>query len=73
MSKNASSASRSNNQSFVLVGYMFRKNKRVKCFCQDESVICIVSDMNNVNHGRKFWGCKDYRNHMDNAVIFSSG
>ncbi|KAL5056144.1 hypothetical protein RYX36_036826, partial [Vicia faba] len=42
----------------------------MQCFCQDESVIRIVNDVKNVNYGRKFWGCRYYRNHMKKGCNF---
>ncbi|KAL5078860.1 hypothetical protein RYX36_007281 [Vicia faba] len=49
---------------------MLRKNKRMKCFCQYESVLCTFSDMNNVDYGRKFRGCRNCRNYMDKGCNF---
>lgn len=34
------------------------REQKMECFCQDESVFRTVSDMNNVNYGRKKLGCK---------------
>lgn len=65
MLKNASSASISNNQSISTFGSMLRRNKIMKCFCQDESVLRIVTDVNNINYGRKLLGCRIYMNRMD--------
>ncbi|CAL5186782.1 unnamed protein product [Lathyrus oleraceus] len=70
MSKIVSSASMSNNQSFETTGSVLRRNRRVKCFCQDESVICTVSDMDSVSYRRKFWGCRNYKNYMDKGCNF---
>lgn len=70
MSKNANSISISNNQSINTSGPMLRRNKRIKCFCQDESGLHTVSDVNSINYGRKFWDCRNYINHMDNGCNF---
>ena len=50
--------------SFRITGSMLRRNRRVECFCQDESVLRIVSDTNNVNYEINFWNCRNYKNHM---------
>lgn len=73
MLKNASSVSMSNNQNFVTVGFVLHRNKRVKYFCQDESVLHTASDINRANYGRKFWGCRNYRNRMGKSCTSSSG
>lgn len=39
-------------------------------FCQDDSVLRTVSDVNSVNYGRKNFDCRNYRNHMDNGCNF---
>lgn len=67
MSKNASTHSITN---FDTSGYVLRRNKRMKCFFQDDSVLRTVSDVNNVNYGRKFRDCRNYRNHMDKDCNF---
>ncbi|KAL5075050.1 hypothetical protein RYX36_014034 [Vicia faba] len=59
MSKIASNASMSNNQSYGTSGSVIRRNKKMECFCQDESVFRTVNDVNNVNYGRKFWGSRN--------------
>lgn len=59
--KNASSASIT---SFGTSEFVLRRNKIMKCFCQDDSVLRTVSDVNSVNYGRNFWGCRNYKNHM---------
>ncbi|CAK8579383.1 unnamed protein product [Lathyrus sativus] len=73
MSKSASNVSTSNSHGYGTFGSLIRGNKRIECFCQDESVLRTVNDVNSVNKGRKFWGCKNYINHIKKVVIFSSG
>ncbi|CAK8538417.1 unnamed protein product [Lathyrus sativus] len=70
MSKSASNASTSNNHSYGTSGSLIRKNKRIECFCQDESVLRTMNDVNNANKGRKFWGCRNYRNHIEKGCNF---
>ncbi|KAL5101502.1 hypothetical protein RYX36_005829 [Vicia faba] len=70
MSKVSNNASISCNQSFGTVVLVLRRNKMIECFCQDESVPYSVSDMNSVKYGRKFLGCRNYRNHMDKGCDF---
>ncbi|KAL5073974.1 hypothetical protein RYX36_012958, partial [Vicia faba] len=60
----------SNNQSFGTYGSVLCRNKRIEYFCQDESVLHTVSDVNCVNYGRKFWDCRNYINHMDKGCNF---
>ncbi|KAL5099501.1 hypothetical protein RYX36_003828 [Vicia faba] len=70
MSKIASNASMSNNQSYGTSGSVIRRNKKMECFCLDESAIRTVNDVNSVNYGRKLWGCRNYRNYMDKGCDF---
>lgn len=70
MSKNESNVSITG---FGTSGFVLRRNKIIECFCHDNSVFCTITDVNNVNYGRKFWGCRNYINHMTRSVISSSG
>lgn len=70
MSKNANKTSMSTNHSSYASGYVIRRNARIECFCQDESVMHTISDINNVNYGRKFWGCRNYRNYLEKGYNF---
>lgn len=67
MSKNASSASIIG---FGTSGSVLRRNMKIKCFCQDDSVLRTITDVNSVNYGRKFWGYRNYRNHMGKGCNF---
>ncbi|KAI5404753.1 hypothetical protein KIW84_051783 [Lathyrus oleraceus] len=67
MFKNASSASIT---SFGTSGSVFRRNKIIECFCQDDSVLHTVTDVNSVNYGRIFLDCINYRNHIDKGCNF---
>lgn len=39
-------------------------------WCQEECIIRTVLDLNNVNVGKKFWGCRYYRNQMEKICNF---
>lgn len=54
----------SSSASIGTIGLVIRRNKKKECYCEEESVIHTVGDMNNVNFGGKFWGCRNYRYHM---------
>ncbi|CAL5215315.1 unnamed protein product [Lathyrus oleraceus] len=52
------------------VGSVIRRNRRRKCYCQDECVLRTVIDMNSVNFGERNWGCRNYRNHVNKSCNF---
>lgn len=70
MFKNASSASIT---SFGTPGSVLRRNKIIECFCQDDSVLRIVTDVNNVNYGKKFGVVEIKKIIWTRGVISSSG
>lgn len=61
---NSSTYLKSNNQICGSFVYVVVRNKRRECWCQEECVIRMVTDLNIVNVGKKFWGCRSYKNKM---------
>jgi len=47
-----------------------RRRTITECRCGEESVIRTVMDSANPNCGRKFWGCKNYKNQFDKGCSF---
>jgi hypothetical protein len=52
------------------VGSNLRRRVATQCRCGDESVIRTVMDSSNPNCGRKFWGCRNYKNSFDKGCSF---
>jgi len=52
------------------VGSSLRRRVVGECRCGETPVIRIVTDNTNLNCGRKFWGCKNYRNHYEKGCGF---
>ncbi|KAL5099866.1 hypothetical protein RYX36_004193, partial [Vicia faba] len=40
------------------------------CWCQEECVMRSVIDLNSVNVGKKFLGCRNYRNQLEKGCNF---
>ena len=38
--------------------------------CQEECVMHTVTDLNSVNVGKKFWGCRNYRSLLEKGCNF---
>jgi len=48
------------------VGYGVRRRIR-KCSCGELLVLQTITDESNPNYGEKFWGCRNWRNRIDNG------
>ncbi|KAL5053567.1 hypothetical protein RYX36_034249 [Vicia faba] len=42
----------------------------MNCWCQEECVMHIVTDLNSVNVGKKFLGCRNYKNQLEKGRNF---
>ena len=57
-------------QSIGSVGSSLRRRTTIECRCGEETVIRTVTDNTNPNYGRRFWGCKNYKNQFDKGCSF---
>ncbi|RHN57048.1 putative transcription factor GRF family [Medicago truncatula] len=57
-------------QSYGSVGSSMRRRAVTECRCGEETVIRTVTDNTNPNCGKKFCGCKNYKNHFDKGCGF---
>ena len=52
------------------VGSTMRKRAIFECRCGEETVVRTVTDSHNPNCGKKFWGCRNYKNQYDKGCSF---
>jgi hypothetical protein len=52
------------------VGSSLRRRSNRECWCGEQAVIRTVADISNPNCGKKFWGCKNYKNSFDKGCRF---
>jgi hypothetical protein len=52
------------------VGSNMRKRAIFECRCGEETVVRTVTDSHNPNCGKKFWGCRNYKNQYDKGCSF---
>jgi len=57
-------------QSVGYVGSSLRRRIVTECRCGELLVICTIIDNTNSNFGKRFWGCKNYKNHFDKGCSF---
>jgi hypothetical protein len=57
-------------QSVGYVGSSLRRRFVTECRCGEETVIRTVTDNTNPNCGKRFWGCKNYKNQFDKGCSF---
>ncbi|CAJ2636194.1 unnamed protein product [Trifolium pratense] len=55
--------------SFESVGAVLRRQAKRECLCE-ELVLHTVTDITSLNFGKKFWGCRNYRNCNDKGCSF---
>lgn len=51
------------------VGTGSRRQNR-KCECDEYLILKTVNDITNPNYGEKFWGCRNWRNKIDNGCNY---
>ncbi|KEH25496.1 GRF zinc finger protein [Medicago truncatula] len=52
------------------VGSNLRKRVIFECRCGEDTVVRTVTDSQNPNCGKKFWGCRNYKNQYDKGCSF---
>ncbi|KEH19683.1 GRF zinc finger protein [Medicago truncatula] len=57
-------------QSIGSVGSSLRRRTVAQCRCGEETVIRTITDNTNPNCGRRFWGCRNYKNQFDKGCSF---
>jgi len=57
-------------QSIGSVVSSMRRRSMTEFRCGEETVIRTVTDNTNPNCGKRFWGCKNYKNHFDKGCSF---
>jgi hypothetical protein len=57
-------------QSAMSVGSNLRKRAITECRCGEETVVRTVTDTYNPNCGKKFLGCRNYKNQFDKGCSF---
>ena len=57
-------------QSAMSVGSNLRKRAIAECRCGEETVVRTVTDTYNPNCGKKFLGCRNYKNQFDKGCSF---
>jgi hypothetical protein len=57
-------------QSIGSVGLSLRRRTVAECRCGEETLIRTITDNTNLNCGKRFWGCKNYKNQLDKGCSF---
>ena len=57
-------------QSAMSLGSNLRKRAITECRCGEETVVRTVTDTYNPNCGKKFLGCRNYKNQFDKGCSF---
>lgn len=57
-------------QSYGSIGSSYSRRRSIECRCGDYGVIRTVTDITNPNCGKKFRGCRNYRNSTDKGCGF---